>query len=440
VACPQGEINFWKINTDYEGVLASSWKVGQTIITSEGPIEHIAFASQGEGMVAFAGPDNWVYMLNVMANEDRSLEEIVDLNFMGSSAKIEDMALNSDGSLLSLVSSNLLYVWDIDPTPLINQSLEYQIEYELSDVSYLFFAPDDQTLTFLDSWGVWSVDIPSGDTQLLVDSLDTGKIDVVSPSTHPFALKRETGNDYRLWNLLENQSFGSLISDAPGSVEYLFGEVASPNMALSPDGTRFAMIDGDRIVLWDLETPTDSGITPRKELTGQSRRAVSLAYSSDGGTIAAGGMEGGITFWDVNSGNVVGHYLPGTVMPFTALAFSSDGQSLAAGICSNYVNSVDGEYCTKSEIQLLDAKSFQSLGKSFAGYQGFISALAFNPDGELLASASMPEGIIVWDINPDNWAQVACDNVSRNFTKVEWELYFPNEEYRITCPQWPAGE
>jgi len=30
-----------------------------------------------------------------------------------------------------------------------------------------------------------------------------------------------------------------------------------------------------------------------------------------------------------------------------------------------------------------------------------------------------------------------CQRVGRNFTREEWERYFPNEEYRKTCERWP---
>jgi len=40
----------------------------------------------------------------------------------------------------------------------------------------------------------------------------------------------------------------------------------------------------------------------------------------------------------------------------------------------------------------------------------------------------------------DGLVDVACSIVGRNLTQAEWQQYFPGEEYRITCPQWPAGE
>jgi len=38
----------------------------------------------------------------------------------------------------------------------------------------------------------------------------------------------------------------------------------------------------------------------------------------------------------------------------------------------------------------------------------------------------------------DYWLETACQVVGRHFTRIEWEKkYFPKEEYRKTCEQWP---
>ena len=44
------------------------------------------------------------------------------------------------------------------------------------------------------------------------------------------------------------------------------------------------------------------------------------------------------------------------------------------------------------------------------------------------------------DMNVDFWIEKACQRAGRNLTLSEWEIYFPDEEYRVTCLQWPSGE
>jgi tetratricopeptide (TPR) repeat protein len=63
--------------------------------------------------------------------------------------------------------------------------------------------------------------------------------------------------------------------------------------------------------------------------------------------------------------------------------------------------------------------------------------LAFSSDGKTLASVSLKGEIILWDLDPQEWIKQSCQRSGSSFTYAEWERYFPNEEYRATCPQWP---
>ena len=44
-----------------------------------------------------------------------------------------------------------------------------------------------------------------------------------------------------------------------------------------------------------------------------------------------------------------------------------------------------------------------------------------------------------WDLDPDTWQENACDAAGRNFSLFEWQRFFPDDPYRVTCPQWPSG-
>jgi WD40 repeat protein len=47
--------------------------------------------------------------------------------------------------------------------------------------------------------------------------------------------------------------------------------------------------------------------------------------------------------------------------------------------------------------------------------------------------------VVVWDLDPDTWEEQACLAAGRNFTLFEWQQFFPDDVYRVTCPQWPSG-
>jgi hypothetical protein len=64
------------------------------------------------------------------------------------------------------------------------------------------------------------------------------------------------------------------------------------------------------------------------------------------------------------------------------------------------------------------------------------SRIAFNPDGQQLAIAG-DFGILLWDMNLDNWIEAACEMANRDLTPMEWRTYFGDRLYEHTCPQNP---
>jgi len=64
-----------------------------------------------------------------------------------------------------------------------------------------------------------------------------------------------------------------------------------------------------------------------------------------------------------------------------------------------------------------------------------------SPDGTLLASASLDRTVWSWHIDPEVWAAHHCSIPNRNLSFSEWRLYKgPNQGYKRTCPDLPAGE
>jgi WD40 repeat protein len=178
-----------------------------------------------------------------------------------------------------------------------------------------------------------------------------------------------------------------------------------------------------------------------------------LAFSEDGRTLLTSTFEGQITLWRVSDGTKLANYpatdqfiadlgtgfaatsnlnlaasaygsmhsqrvraidlrngkeLWHTAAPkelITALAFSPDGKILATAAGLN-----------ESDIQLRDAATGREIG-SLKGHHGWVGSLVFWPDGKKLASASADQTVRIWDV-----ASRQCLDVLHGHRNEVWRL------------------
>jgi WD40 repeat protein len=182
----------------------------------------------------------------------------------------------------------------------------------------------------------------------------------------------------------------------------------------SPDGKLIASVGDDMVCrLWDADTAKlkhelrgHQALTP----TNFPSMLYTCAFSADGQLLATADRVGHIVVWDVATGKSVGTVeAPGlytwdgkqrirSIGGVRAVAFSPDGKMLAAGGIDQ-VGNVDG-LSAKARVDLFRWEQKESVGTLKMEKNGMIEFLAFHPKGDwLLATGGGDKGVIAF-INP----------------------------------------
>jgi WD40 repeat protein/predicted Ser/Thr protein kinase len=158
------------------------------------------------------------------------------------------------------------------------------------------------------------------------------------------------------------------------------------SLAFSPDGEWLATFDVDpRLRLWRVSTGELMNDIPGLGAMNDLGRVP--LFSPDGATFALGEMNGSIRLVSLRTG-LINTTIPGPTEGngVMALAYSPDGRLLASGYGQS-----------DSTIRLWDAVTGAPAG-SLEGHRGWVSRLVFAPDGQTLYSGSSDQTIRVWDV------------------------------------------
>ena len=338
-----------------------------------GDIEGLAFSPDGKTLASSGSGDGAIRFWDVRTGDQKHA-------VTGHTSDVDSVTFNPDGQFVaSGHEDGSIRFWD-GLTGLHLKTFKGSNHY----ASCLVFSLDGKTLAWASGLDIRLQDAQTGEEKMRLTGHEWGMHSMALSPDGAILASGSEDTTIRLWDMHTGEHKKTL--NGPTDRVY--------SVAFSTDGKTLASgSDDNTIRLWNVDTGETQRILTAHagEFEGldnghSSVEGVkSVAFSTDGKTLASGGGDNVIHLWDIGTGKrkmtLVGH----THWVFS-LAFSPDGKTLASG-------SVD------SDIRLWDPHTGEPK-KTLTGHGDWVRSIAFSPDGKTLVSGSDDGSVLIWKMNP----------------------------------------
>jgi WD40 repeat protein len=291
------------------------------------------------------------------------------------------VAFSPDGRLLASANGSVIDLWDLgggrEARPALPAGgVVTQVQFS-ADGRFLAGGRDDGTTQL---WDARTFE-PSGG--LLVGQ--QGEINRTAFVSGSPLLVTATSSSVAVWDTALVRPLGSSL---PGG-----GAAAVTSVAFSSDGRSVASTAADgRVELWQLSGGQPTG-PPQMLQTNRAAAATAVSFIADN-RLAVGMSDGSIVSLDAVAGRPTGPALAVGPAGVTALAFARHGDLLAVG-------TADGK------VALVDSRRWSTRRVITSHQSGPATGLAFSPDGSLLASSGHDGHLILDDLRHSRSAALA---------------------------------
>ncbi|MBD1867442.1 pentapeptide repeat-containing protein [Cyanobacteria bacterium FACHB-471] len=302
---------------------------------------------------------------------------------------------------------------------LINLLVQFQVDLRGSDFSGLVVQQAD--LQQVDLAGV-NFQNATFAKSIFSEVFSIAMSVALSPDGQMMAVGDSIGNIY-LWNLTTTQ----LLATFEGHIGWVW------SVAFSPDGTLLASGSTDSSVrLWDVQSgqclqvitehtrsvravsfsPDSQQLASASEdktvrlwnlqgqclriLKGHSQSVYSVHFAPDQQTLASSSNDATIRIWEVSNGRCLS-ILQGHTSGVQCVRYSPNGQLLASGCRDGSIRLWSGYLPHNPSSK---PSTITSSAKPLQGHTDWVWNIAFSPDGQWLASASLDSTLRLWSV-PD---------------------------------------
>jgi WD40 repeat protein len=333
------------------------------------------------------------------------------LKIAGGQGQLNAVVFSPDGRTLATLNAHQVHIWDLDRkrhVTVLTDPRPWSADEQRSPTRALLFLPDGRLLYAAQEGGVAMFNPASGtvsDTpyrrgqvaardlsldrearRLLIGWAD-GVTELYDVKTGG-PLRQGPRNASRVTLSPDDKWFAIDQPSRPIRLERVEGDAADVNfdrtagvyyhsLAFSPDGALLAAVAPDHaVIVWDVASRRE-----RLLLRGHNENVNQVAFSPDGSWIATASNDHTARVWDARTGQALA-VLPGPWF-VESVSFSPDGKRLAVGASGNRLSVYE---ISGREVQ-------RRLAGHFYGAQ----SVEFHPRQPLLATGADDHAVVLWD-------------------------------------------